>query len=168
MTTPFRDLGLNSAASSIIFRAMSVTSELRRRVRAERSPSRYEPCQPSPAKDPPAISRALVMRIGLQKSFVERHRMTQLVKLNARLGAAQKTQQHTAPHFCSWKEPMMLLRHPHSLPNSKAVALLPCMDCPHAHGNSGVVALILEMASPTNPAWPSPIVSGLSDTTAAP
>jgi bifunctional non-homologous end joining protein LigD len=33
---------------------MSVTSELRRRVRAERSLSRYEPCLPSPARHPPA------------------------------------------------------------------------------------------------------------------
>jgi bifunctional non-homologous end joining protein LigD len=56
MTTPFRDLGLDSAVSSIILRAMSVTSELRRRVRAERSLSRYEPCLPSPAKHPPAGS----------------------------------------------------------------------------------------------------------------
>ena len=45
---------LDSAVSSIIFRAMSVTSELRRRVRAERSLSRYEPCLPRPAKQPPA------------------------------------------------------------------------------------------------------------------
>ena len=36
--------------------AMSVTIELRRRVRAERSLSRYEPCLPSPAKHPPAGS----------------------------------------------------------------------------------------------------------------
>jgi ATP-dependent DNA ligase len=35
---------------------MSVTSELRRRVRAGRSQSRYEPCVPSPAKHPPAGS----------------------------------------------------------------------------------------------------------------
>ena len=35
---------------------MSVTSELRCRVRAERSLSRYEPCLPSPAKHPPAGS----------------------------------------------------------------------------------------------------------------
>ena len=35
---------------------MSVTSEVRRRVRAERSLSRYEPCLPSPAKHPPAGS----------------------------------------------------------------------------------------------------------------
>ena len=90
----------------------------------------------------PAISRALVLRIRLQKSFVERHRMTQLVKLNAHLGTAQKTQQHTATHFCFWKEPTMLLRHPHPFPNSKAVARLPCIDCPQTHGNSGVVALI--------------------------
>ncbi len=47
---------LDSAVPSIIFRAMSVTSELRRRVRAERSLSRYEPCLPSPAKHPPAGS----------------------------------------------------------------------------------------------------------------
>jgi bifunctional non-homologous end joining protein LigD len=33
---------------------MSVTSELRRRIRAEGSLSRYEPCLPSPAKHPPA------------------------------------------------------------------------------------------------------------------
>src|ERR1700735_1521666 len=47
---------LDSAVPSIIFRAMSVTSELRRRVRAERSLSRYEPSLPSPAKHPPAGS----------------------------------------------------------------------------------------------------------------
>ena len=35
---------------------MSVTSELRCRVRAERCLSRYEPCLPSPAKHPPAGS----------------------------------------------------------------------------------------------------------------
>ena len=35
---------------------MSVTSELRRRGRAERSSSRYEPCLPSLAKHPPAGS----------------------------------------------------------------------------------------------------------------
>jgi hypothetical protein len=33
---------------------MSVTSELRRRVRAERSLPRYEPCLPRPTKQPPA------------------------------------------------------------------------------------------------------------------
>ena len=44
----------DSAVSSIIVRAMSVTSQLRRRVRAERSLSRYEPCLPRPAKQPPA------------------------------------------------------------------------------------------------------------------
>src|SRR5580704_13077214 len=33
---------------------MSVTSEMRRRVRAERLLSRFEPCLPSPAKHPPA------------------------------------------------------------------------------------------------------------------
>jgi ATP-dependent DNA ligase len=33
---------------------MSVTSELRRRVRAEQSLPRYEPCLPRPAKQPPA------------------------------------------------------------------------------------------------------------------
>jgi bifunctional non-homologous end joining protein LigD len=33
---------------------MSVMSELRRRVRAERPLSRFEPCLPSPAKHPPA------------------------------------------------------------------------------------------------------------------
>jgi hypothetical protein len=49
--------------------------------------------------------------------------MTQLVKLNARLGAADKTQQHTATHFCFWEKPTILLCHPHSLPGSKAVAL---------------------------------------------
>ena len=38
---------LDFAVSSIIFRAMSVTSELRRRVRTKRSLSRYEPCLPS-------------------------------------------------------------------------------------------------------------------------
>jgi hypothetical protein len=32
---------------------MSVTSELRRRVRAEQSFPRYEPCLPRPAKQPP-------------------------------------------------------------------------------------------------------------------
>ena len=49
-------LRLDSAVSSIIFRAMSVTSELRRRVRAEQSLSRYEPCLPCLAKHPPAGS----------------------------------------------------------------------------------------------------------------
>jgi bifunctional non-homologous end joining protein LigD len=33
---------------------MSVPSELRRRVRAEQSLRRYEPCLPRPAKQPPA------------------------------------------------------------------------------------------------------------------
>ena len=47
---------LDSAVSSIIFRAMSVTSEMRRRVRAERTIPRYEPCLPRPAKQPPAGS----------------------------------------------------------------------------------------------------------------
>ena len=47
---------LNSAGPSIISRAMSVTSEVRRRVRAERPLPRYEPCLPSPAQQPPAGS----------------------------------------------------------------------------------------------------------------
>jgi bifunctional non-homologous end joining protein LigD len=33
---------------------MSVTLELRRRIRAETSSPRYEPCLPRPAKQPPA------------------------------------------------------------------------------------------------------------------
>ena len=56
MTTPFRDLGLDSAGASIIFRAMSVTSELRRRVRAERSHSPLRTLFACPAKHPPAGS----------------------------------------------------------------------------------------------------------------
>jgi hypothetical protein len=76
--------------------------------------------------------------------------MTQLVKLNARLGAAYKMQQYTATHFCFWKKPTMLRSHPHPLPDSKAVALLPRSDCPPAHGNSGGVALS-EMAITIGP-----------------
>jgi bifunctional non-homologous end joining protein LigD len=37
-----------------IFPAMSVANELRRRVRAEQSLPRFEPCLPRPAKQPPA------------------------------------------------------------------------------------------------------------------
>jgi hypothetical protein len=37
-----------------LFPTMSVASELRRRVRAEQSLPRYEPCLPRPAKQPPA------------------------------------------------------------------------------------------------------------------
>jgi ATP-dependent DNA ligase len=37
-----------------IFAAMSVTHELRRRLRAEQSFPGYEPCLPRPAKQPPA------------------------------------------------------------------------------------------------------------------
>jgi hypothetical protein len=69
------------------------------------------------------MGRRLIVR--LQKSFVKRHRMTQLVELNPRLGAARKMQQHTATHFCFWKKPTMFLCQPHPLPYSKAVALLP-------------------------------------------
>jgi bifunctional non-homologous end joining protein LigD len=45
--------GLDSAYSAIILAGMSVTSELRRRVRAERSILRYEPCLPRLARQPP-------------------------------------------------------------------------------------------------------------------
>jgi hypothetical protein len=41
-------------ARPYLFPAMSVTSELRRRVSAEQSLPRYEPCLPRPAKHPPA------------------------------------------------------------------------------------------------------------------
>jgi hypothetical protein len=81
---------------------------------------------------------ALLVR--LQKPFVERHRMTQLVELNPRFGAARKMAQHTTTHFCFWKKPTMFLCHPHPLPYSKAVALLPRIERPPAHRNSGVVA----------------------------
>jgi hypothetical protein len=69
-----------------------------------------------------APSKTSPLLVRLQESYVEHHRMTQLVKLNARLSAAHKIQQHTATHLCSWKKPTMLRSHPHPLPNSKAVA----------------------------------------------
>ena len=85
MTTPFRDLGLDSAVSSIILRAMSVTSELRRRVRAERSLSRYEPCLPSPAKHPPAGS-GWIHEIKHDGFRILAHRQGRAVRLLTRNG----------------------------------------------------------------------------------
>src|SRR5271154_3820260 len=45
---------LDSGATALIFAGMSVARELGRRLRADRTPPRYEPCLPRPAKEPPA------------------------------------------------------------------------------------------------------------------
>jgi ATP dependent DNA ligase domain len=47
-------LGLDSGNAASIFAPMSVSNELRRRLRAEQSRPRFEPCLPRPAKEPPA------------------------------------------------------------------------------------------------------------------
>jgi bifunctional non-homologous end joining protein LigD len=47
-------LGLDSGNAASIFVPMSISNELRRRLRAEQSRPRFEPCLPRPAKEPPA------------------------------------------------------------------------------------------------------------------